>query len=160
MRKSHGENPYIAPRSSRAMECVVVKMAPRTQNCFSRVRRSAGLSIPGRDTDYMSCSVFICTLCSLYSALNVIPLQNGQPWCTVHCRCWVSEEACGQGATRIIVNIRKWFGQERQGLGQGQGKVQFRYEHTYEYELVLWVNSYTNRKVLTLRLVSLTRCHK
>ena len=44
---------------------VVVKMAPigtRTQNCFSLVRRSVGLSIPGRDTYYMSCSVFICAL--------------------------------------------------------------------------------------------------
>ena len=53
-------------------------MAPigtRTQNCFSRVRRSAGLSIPGRDTYYMSCSVFICAYRSLYSALNVIPFQ-------------------------------------------------------------------------------------
>ena len=59
---------------------VVVKIAPigtRTRNCFSRVRRSAGLSNPGRDTYeyYMSCSVFICALRSLYSALNVIPLQ-------------------------------------------------------------------------------------
>ena len=65
--------------------CVVIKMAPigtRTQNCFSRARRSAGpdtyymsRSIPGRDTYYMSCSVFICALRSLYSTLNVIPLQ-------------------------------------------------------------------------------------
>ena len=57
---------------------VVVKMAPigtLTRNCFSRVRRSAGLSIPGRDTFYMSCSVFVCALRSLYSALNVIPLH-------------------------------------------------------------------------------------
>ena len=40
---------------------VVVKMAPigtRTRNCFSRVRRSAGLSISGRDTYYILCSVF------------------------------------------------------------------------------------------------------
>ena len=53
-------------------------MAPigtRTQNCFSRVRRSAGLSIAGRDTYYMSRSVFIFALGSLYSALHVIPLQ-------------------------------------------------------------------------------------
>ena len=57
------------------MAIVVVKMAPigtRTRNCFSRVRRSAGLSIPGWDTDYLSCSVFIWALRSLYSALNVI----------------------------------------------------------------------------------------
>ena len=41
---------------------VVVKIAPmgtRTRICNSRVRRSAGLSIPGRNTYYMSCSVFI-----------------------------------------------------------------------------------------------------
>ena len=44
-------------------------------DCFSRVRRSAGLSIPGRDTDFMSCSVFICALRSLYSALKSIPLH-------------------------------------------------------------------------------------
>ena len=57
-------------------------MAPvgtRFQNCFSgrfsQVRRSAGLSVPGRDTYYKSCSVFICALRSLYSALNVIPLH-------------------------------------------------------------------------------------
>ena len=37
--------------------------------------RSAGLSIPGRDTDCMSCSVFICALRSLYSALKSIPLH-------------------------------------------------------------------------------------
>ena len=30
---------------------------------------------PGRDIYYMLCSVFICALRSLYSALNVIPLQ-------------------------------------------------------------------------------------
>ena len=56
-------------------------MAPtgtRTQNCFFRVRRSTGLSIPDRDTDYtrMTCSVFICALRSLYSAFNVIPLHK------------------------------------------------------------------------------------
>ena len=44
-------------------------------DCFSRVRRSAGLSIPGRDTDCMSCSVFIFALRSLYSALKSIPLH-------------------------------------------------------------------------------------
>ena len=44
-------------------------------NFLSRVRRSAGLSIPGRDTDCMSCSVFICALRSLYSALKSIPLH-------------------------------------------------------------------------------------
>ena len=57
---------------------VIVKMAPigtQTPNCFSRVRRSAGLSIPGRDTDCLSCSVFICALRSLYSALKSIPLH-------------------------------------------------------------------------------------
>ena len=55
-----------------------VKIAPigtRTRNCFSLVRRSAGLSIPGRDTDFMSCSVFICALRSLYRALKSIPLH-------------------------------------------------------------------------------------
>ena len=30
---------------------------------------------PGRDIDFMSCSVFICALRLLYSALNSIPLQ-------------------------------------------------------------------------------------
>ena len=53
---------------------VVVKVAPigtRTRFFHSRVRRFAGLSIPGRDIDFMSCSVFICALCSLYSALNL-----------------------------------------------------------------------------------------
>ena len=44
-------------------------------DCLSRVRRSAGLSIPGRDTDCMSCSVFICALPSLYSALKSISLH-------------------------------------------------------------------------------------
>ena len=43
---------------------------------LSRVRRSAGLSIPGWDTNCMSCSVFICALRSHYSALNFIPLYN------------------------------------------------------------------------------------
>ena len=59
-------------------------MAPirtQTRNCFSRVRRSAGLSIPGRDTYYMLCSVFICALRSLYSALNVSPLQYVREYC-------------------------------------------------------------------------------
>ena len=42
----------------------------------SRVRRFAGLSIPGRDIDFMSCSVFICALRSLYSALNSVLLQH------------------------------------------------------------------------------------
>ena len=54
-------------------------MAPigtRTRNCFFRVRRSAGLSISGWDTYYMSCSVFSFALRSLYSALNVIPLHE------------------------------------------------------------------------------------
>ena len=63
----------------RVCTIVVVKMTPigtRTRNCFSRVRRSAGLSVPGRDTYYMSCSVFIFPWRSLYSALNVIPLHN------------------------------------------------------------------------------------
>ena len=45
-------------------------------DCHSLVRRSAGLSIPGRDTNCMSCSVFICALRSLYSALKSIPLQQ------------------------------------------------------------------------------------
>ena len=56
-----------------------VKIAPigtRTRICHSRVRRSAGLSISGRDTDCMSCSVFICALRSLYSAHKSIPLQK------------------------------------------------------------------------------------
>ena len=44
-------------------------------DCLSRVRRFAGLSIPGRDSDCMLCSVFICALRSLYSALKSIPLQ-------------------------------------------------------------------------------------
>ena len=44
-------------------------------NCLSRVRRFAGLSIPGRDTDCISCGVFICALRSLYSALKSIPLH-------------------------------------------------------------------------------------
>ena len=44
-------------------------------DCYSRVRRSAGLSIPGRDTDCMLCGVFICALRSLYSALKSIPLH-------------------------------------------------------------------------------------
>ena len=65
-------------RYGSANDFVVGTIAPietRTRNCLSQVRRSAGLSIPGLDTDYMSCSVFICALRSLYSALNVIPLQ-------------------------------------------------------------------------------------
>ena len=47
-------------------------------NFLSRVRRSAGLSIPGRDSYCMSCSVFICafkSINSLYSALKSIPLH-------------------------------------------------------------------------------------
>ena len=39
-------------------------------DCLSQVRRSAGLSIPGRDTYYMSCSVFICALRSLIALSN------------------------------------------------------------------------------------------
>ena len=57
---------------------VVVKIAPigtRTRICHSRVRRSAGLSIPGQDIYFMSYSVFTCALRSLYSALNSIPLH-------------------------------------------------------------------------------------
>ena len=60
-----------------------VKIAPfgtRTRNCFSLVRRSAGLSIPGGDPDCMSCSVFICALRSLYSALISIPLHSFDRW--------------------------------------------------------------------------------
>ena len=53
----------------------VAPIGTQTRNCFSRVRRSAGLSIPGRETDYMSCSVFICALRSLYSTFNSIQLQ-------------------------------------------------------------------------------------
>ena len=45
-------------------------------DCLSRVRRSAGLSITGWDTDSMSCSVFICALRSLYSALKSIILHR------------------------------------------------------------------------------------
>ena len=57
-----------------------VKIAPigtRTQNCFSRVRRSAGLSIPGRDTYYIVCrAVYLFgALRSHYSALKSIPLH-------------------------------------------------------------------------------------
>ena len=47
------------------LHCVVVKIATigtQTQNFHPRVRRSAGLSFPGRDIDFMSCSVFICAL--------------------------------------------------------------------------------------------------
>ena len=52
-------------------------------NCLSRVRRFAGLSIPGRDTDCMSCSVFICALRSLYSALKSITLHY---WIAIMCK--------------------------------------------------------------------------
>ena len=41
---------------------VVKTIGIRTQNFNSRVRRFAGVSIPGRDIDFMPCSVFICTL--------------------------------------------------------------------------------------------------
>ena len=47
-------------------------MAPigtQTQNCFSRVRSSAGLSIPGRDTYYNLCRVVYLFV---HCALNVI----------------------------------------------------------------------------------------
>ena len=57
------QNTVVAQNS--VAQFVVIKMAPigtLTQNCFSRVRRSAGLSIPGWDTYYMSCSVFICAI--------------------------------------------------------------------------------------------------
>ena len=54
-------------KTSTSMSCtryyVVVKVAPiwtRTRNFHSRVRRFAGLSIPGRDIDFISCSVFMC----------------------------------------------------------------------------------------------------
>ena len=60
--------------NQKANDYVIVKIAPigtRTQNCHAL----PGLSIPGRDTYYMPCSVFICALRSFYSALNVIPLQ-------------------------------------------------------------------------------------
>ena len=61
--------------------CVVVKISfigTRTRNFHSRVRHFAGLSIPGRDIDFMSCSVFICAMRSLYRALNSIPLHMDQ----------------------------------------------------------------------------------
>ena len=48
---------------------VVIKMAPigtRTQNCFSLVRRSAGLSIPGRD-----CAVYLFVHCAHFIALSM-----------------------------------------------------------------------------------------
>ena len=54
----------------------IASIGTRTRNCQSRVRRSAGLSIPGRDTDFMSCSVFICQLRSIYSALNSITIST------------------------------------------------------------------------------------
>ena len=50
-----------------------VKIAPlrtRTRDCISRVRRSAGLSIPGRDIYYMSCSAFI------FVPLHCLPLYE------------------------------------------------------------------------------------
>ena len=52
-------------------------------DCLSRVRSSAGLSIPGRDTDCMSCSVFICALRSLYSALKSNPLHSLISFCII-----------------------------------------------------------------------------
>ena len=61
-------------------------MAPigtRTQNCFSRVSRSAGLSIPGP----AGTLIIICRAVYLfvhYSALNVIPLQYGSLDCASH----------------------------------------------------------------------------
>ena len=42
--------------------CVVVKIAhigTRTRICHSRVRRSAGLSIPGRDTYYVVQCIYL-----------------------------------------------------------------------------------------------------
>ena len=46
---------------------VVIKMEPigtRTRNCFSRVRRSACLSIPGRDTYVVQC-IYLCIALTL-----------------------------------------------------------------------------------------------
>ena len=56
-------------------------------DCLSRVRRSAGLSVPGRDTDCMSCSVLICALRSLYSALKSIPLHKYINWFLIFYSC-------------------------------------------------------------------------
>ena len=48
-------------------------MAPigtRIRNCFSRVRRSAGVSIPGQDTDCTVCrAVYLFVHCALFIAL-------------------------------------------------------------------------------------------
>ena len=55
---------------------VIAPFGTRTRICHSRVRCFAGLSIPGRDIDFLSCSVFICALRSVYSALNSIPLVH------------------------------------------------------------------------------------
>ena len=52
---------------------VVIKMVPigtRTQNCFSQIRRSAGLSIPGRDT-YWCRAVYLFVHCSHFIALSM-----------------------------------------------------------------------------------------
>ena len=52
-----------------------LRLSGPNSDCLFRVKRFAGLSIPGRDTDCMLCSVFICALRSLYSALKSIPLH-------------------------------------------------------------------------------------
>ena len=49
----------------------IVPIRTRTRNFHSRVRLFAGLSIPVRDIDFMSCSVFICALRSHDSALKI-----------------------------------------------------------------------------------------
>ena len=62
-----------APCSVRVSN-VIVKIAPigtRTRNCQSLCR----LVHSGRDTDFISCGVFICPLRSIYNALNFISLH-------------------------------------------------------------------------------------
>ena len=61
---------------------VVVKIAPFgniTRNFHSRARRFSGLSIPGRDIDFMSCSVlYLSVHCSHFVALSIPFLYNNK----------------------------------------------------------------------------------
>ena len=56
----------------------VTPIGTLTQNFHSRGRRFAGLCIPGRDIEFISCSVlvFVGTLTSIYSTLNSILLHS------------------------------------------------------------------------------------
>ena len=112
---------------------VVVKMAPigtLAQNCFSRVRRSAGLSFPGRDTYsyytnvcravylFLHCARFIALSMSFHynwmsfwmtfwnlTILIIVFVVNRSKW---RARVWIRRAALGRHCSLAIGQSTMW----------------------------------------------------